>query len=285
MTDYGKAALFMLISALSFAFMSVFVKLAGPLPVWEKVFFRNLISLVISGWSIYATHQSFLGQNENRRFLLGRAITGLVGMILYFYALDKMLLADVNMLVSFSPFFVTLLAWAFLNEKLNKVQVPALFVVFASALLIIKPRFDWSVIPALMAFVASITTGVSHTIVRKLGKKENPDTIIFYFSLLSTIVIFPIMMAHFVKPTNLQWLYLFLTGIFAAIGQYGLTFAYRYGKASEVTIFNFSGIVFSVLLGFFIWGELSDAYSIAGGTVILLMSVYIFYYNNKNHTS
>ena len=285
MTDYGKAALYMLISALSFAFMSVFVKLAGPLPVWEKVFFRNLISLLISGWSIYATHQSFLGQKENRWFLSGRAITGLVGMILYFYALDKMLLADVNMLVSFSPFFVTLLAWAFLNEKLNKVQVPALFVVFASSLLIIKPRFDWSVLPALMAFIASMTTGVSHTIVRKLGKKENPDTIIFYFSLLSTIVIFPIMMVHFVSPTSLQWLYLFLTGIFAAIGQYGLTYAYRYGKASEVTVFNFSGIVFSVLLGYFIWGELSDAYSIAGGTVILLMSVYIFYYNNKNHTS
>ncbi len=281
MNRVAKGAAFMLVSALGFAIMSAFVKLAGDLPVWEKVFFRNLVSLFISWYSITTTHKIYWGQSVNRKFLAGRALTGLIGMVMYFYALDRMLLADANMLVTLSPFFVTLFAWVILKEKRTPVQLPALIVLFAASLLIIKPRFDLAVIPALVAFLSAVTTGISHTLVRFMGNKEKPDTIIFYFSLISTIIIFPFIMVNFVMPDTMQWIFLLATGIFAAVGQFGLTYAYRNAPASKVTVFNFSGIVFSGALGFLIWGEISDYMSIAGAVLILCTAVFLYVAHRK----
>lgn len=186
-------------------------------------------------------------------------------------------LADSAMLNKLSPFFVTLFAALFLKERLGKAQIPALIIVFLSSLLIIKPRFDLSILPALAGFCSAICAGGAYTLIRFLKNRERPETIVFFFSFASVIGTFPLMLMDFVMPTGIQFLFLLLIGVAASFGQFGLTLAYRYAPASEISIYNYTSILFAALVGFLIWGEVPDIYSIAGGIGIILVATALFF--------
>ncbi len=277
----SKAVIFMLISALAFAIMAANVRLAGNIPLFEKVFFRNLVSLLVAFFIIRKSKNKILERKENLKFLLARSLLGLLGVVLYFFAINNLYLADSSMLNKLSPFFVTFFAWLFLKEKLSKFQIIALIIAFFSALLIIKPKFDLTVLPAFAGFLSAMFAGAAYTLVRFLGSREKPATIVFFFSLVSVIVMFPLMMMNFEMPSFIQLLFLLGTGIFAAIGQFGLTLAYKYAKASEVAIYNYTNIIFSAIIGYFLWKEISDTWSIIGGVIVILTSVGVFVYNKN----
>jgi drug/metabolite transporter (DMT)-like permease len=192
-----------------------------------------------------------------------------------------MYLADSSMLNKLSPFFVVLFAYIFLKEKISKMQIPALILVFAAATLIIKPKFDLSVLPALAGFVGAAVAGAAYTLVRYLGSREKPATIVFFFSLISVLGMIPAVAANFVMPKWLEFAALLATGVFAAGGQFGLTYAYKYAPASEVAIYNYSHILFSAAVGFMFWGEVSDVYSIVGGSIMIIVSAAMYIYNRK----
>ncbi|MCK4956243.1 MAG: EamA family transporter, partial [Candidatus Cloacimonetes bacterium] len=126
MTNKTKAVIFMLISATAFAITQAFVKLSGDLPVFEKVFFRNIVSLVIAFITCQKKGSSLFGDKPNRSFLLSRSLIGAIGMVLYFFSISNLILADAAMLNKLSPFFVTIFAVIFLKEKLSRIQIPAL---------------------------------------------------------------------------------------------------------------------------------------------------------------
>ncbi len=258
MDNKPKAVLFMLISAIAFAMMQTMVKLAGDIPTFEKVLFRNMISLFVALYGIYHTKASMFGEKENRKYLLGRSLLGLGGVVFYFYAINHLIMADAAMLNKLSPFFVTIFACLFLKEKLTKIQIPSLILVFTGAMLIIKPQFSFEVLSTGAGLLSAICAGGAYTLVRLLKNKENPSTIVFYFSFVSVIIMIPLTIINFQMPMGMQWLYLIGTGIFAAIGQYGLTFAYKYAPASEISIYNYTSIIFAAIMGFIMWGELPD---------------------------
>jgi len=292
MKDRTKALTFILTSTLSFSFMGAFVKALGDFPVAEKVFFRNSISMIVAfmilSFSVKYSPQrkeGFLklifGKIENQKYLLVRSMFGLLGVAFHFYALSKLYLADSQMLNRTSPIFVSLFAFIFLKEKLSKLQTSTIFIALIGAIMVIKPKFDYSMLPALGAFGAAIMAGAAYTFIRFLRKKESPETIIFYFSLFSMIGSLPFMITTFVYPNTEQWMMLLGIGLTASIGQIGLTHAYRYAKASEVSIYTYTGIIFSALIGFFLWDEISDMISILGGLIIVLSAVTVFYHNNR----
>jgi drug/metabolite transporter (DMT)-like permease len=180
------------------------------------------------------------------------------------------------MLNKLSPFFVTFFAIIFLKENLTFMKVFSMIVVFAGALLIIKPQWDMSIMPALAGFSSAAFAGAAYTLVRFLKDKENPSTIVFYFSFISVVGTLPFMMMNFVLPNTIQLTYLILTGIFAAIAQFALTYSYKYAPASEVAIYNYTNIVFSAILGFLIWNEVPDYLSVIGGAIIIIMAITVY---------
>jgi drug/metabolite transporter (DMT)-like permease len=188
MTNKTKSVVFMLISAFAFAVTQAFVKLAGDLPSYEKVFFRNIISLLIAAFICYKNGSILLGKKESMKFLISRSLLGAIGMVLYFYSISHLILADAAILNKLSPFFVTIFAVIFLKERISKIQVPSMIIIFLAALLIVKPRFELSILPALAGFSSAIFAGAAYTLVRVLGKKERPETIIFVFSLITTLL-------------------------------------------------------------------------------------------------
>jgi drug/metabolite transporter (DMT)-like permease len=282
MSNKTKAVILMLISSFAFALSAAAVKLAGNLPVFEKVFFRNIVSVVIAFIVLRQKKMPAFGKLENQKYLISRSLLGILGMVLYFYAITHLVLADSAILHKLFPFFVTIFASIFLKEKISKIQIPALILVFFAALLIIKPRFDYSILPALAGFGCAVISGMAYTLVRFLRDREHPSTIVFYFSLSSLVILSPLVILDFQEPTSIQWIYLLMIGIFAAIGQFSLTYAYRFGKASEVAIYNYSNIIFAAVIGFLIWGEISDIWSIAGGSIIIIISIIVFIYNNRS---
>lgn len=269
----------MITSALCFAIMSAMIRLSGDLPIFEKVFFRNLIILFPAFYSAVKSGQNVLGKKENRKYLLVRALFGVVAVVTYFYAVDNLLLADSAMLNRMSPFFVTVFAYIFLREKFSRLQIPALLIVFLAALLIIKPKFDAAILPAVSGFFSAIMSGAAYTMLRILGSKEKSAVIILYFASITIIIVGPLMLLNYKIPTGDQLMYLILTGVFAAGGQFWLTLSYRFSKASEVSIYNYTNIIFASIVGFIIWREISDMWSLIGGAIIIATSAIMFLHN------
>lgn len=280
-SDRTKGIMFLVFSAFGFAVMSAFVKLAGDLPSFQKTFFRNLVSCLIALFFIIKNKESFFGKKENQKVLLLRSALGTVGIVLNFYSIDKLVLSDANMLNKLSPFFVIIFSALFLSEKINFKQFIAIIIAFVGTIFIIKPSFNLDMIPAIMGILGAVFAAGAYTCLRVLGGKEKHYTIVFYFSLFSSIVIFPFMMAVYTPMSIQQLFYLLMAGVFASIGQFGITIAYKYAPAKEISIFDYSNILFSAIISFLIFGVLPDALSFIGYFIIFAASYYMFIYNKK----
>lgn len=272
MSNKTKAVFCMLISALGFTFMSVTVKYVTGIPLFEKVFFRNLISLGVAFFMLKKSSAPMFGRRENQLALLARSIFGLAGVVLNFYAIANLTLADSSMLGKLSPIFVTIMACIFLKEKIDNKQILSIIITFLGALLVIKPEFSLEMLPSLSGIMSAASAGIAYTLLRYLKDKESPDTIIFYFSLISVVFTAPFALAEYVQPTFTQLGLLLATGVFASVGQFGITYAYKYAKATEVSIYNYSAIVFGIILGFIFFGEIPDTLSLLGGAIIIAVA-------------
>ena len=276
-----KGIFFIIMSAFGFAVMSAFVKLAGDLPSFQKTFFRNLVSCFVALFFIVKNKQSFFGKRENQKILLARSLFGTIGMVCNFYAIDKLVLSDANMLNKLSPFLVIIFCAIFLKEKIKPVQIISIMVAFTGALFIIKPDFNMGMGPGIIGILGAIFAAAAYTCLRVLGGKENHYTVVFYFSLFSLIIISPIMVYIYEPMTIKQLCYLVGAGTFATIGQFGITLAYKYAPSKEISIFDYSNIIFSAIISFIVFNVLPDYKSIIGYIIIFSASFYMYMYNRK----
>ncbi|MFR8868694.1 DMT family transporter [Paraclostridium sordellii] len=280
-SDRNKGILFIIISAFGFAMMSAFIKLSGDLPSFQKTFFRNLVSCIIAFALILKYKESFFGSKENRKILVWRSIFGTLGIILNYYAIDRLVLSDANMLNKLSPFFVIIFSAIFLKEKIKTNQAIAVGIAFIGALFIIKPTLNFEVIPSVVGTMGAIFAAAAYTCLRVLGGKEKFYTVVFFFSLFSTLAILPFTIVVYKSMTIVQFGYLILAGIFASIGQFGVTLAYKYAPAKEISIFDYSNIIFSAIISIIIFNTIPDKFSFIGYIIIFSASYYMFRYNKK----
>lgn len=274
-----KGAIFIILSAFGFAMMSAFVKISGDLPSFQKTFFRNIISLLVAFIAIVNKKERFFGKRENQKLLILRSSFGTLGIIFNYYAIDRLILSDANALNKLSPFFVIIFSWIFLKENINLKQILAVALAFIGAMFIIKPTFNFEIMPSIVAVLGAVFAASAYTCVRALGNKENPNTIVFYFSLFSSIVTLPLMLISYKPMSWLQLIYLILAGVFASIGQYGISYAYKFAPAKDISIFDYTNIIFSSIISFVIFGTLPDYLSIIGYILIFMASLYMIIYN------
>jgi drug/metabolite transporter (DMT)-like permease len=270
-----RAMAWMVVSGLSFALMGAMVKLSGDVPVTLKVFFRNLVTLGITTGVAVNMRENPFSPTPHAGLLLLRSLFGLGGVLLYFVALSKLTLADASLLNKTSPFFVMVFAVALLKEPFDRVLIPALVAAFLGAMLVIKPSFDYELWPAVGGLFSGMFAGMAYTLVRALRGRESPNRIIFTFSLVSTLATLPFLIASPPRPSTGQWLALLGTGVFAAGGQYGLTFAYHHARASRISVFTYLHVLFALIVGLVIWGERPDLASVFGGLLIVGAAIFI----------
>ncbi|WP_307771616.1 DMT family transporter [uncultured Treponema sp.] len=199
-----------------------------------------------------------------------------------FYALDRMNISDAAMLNKMSPFFSVLASMFILGEKPTFVSVLSLIAAFSGSLLVIKPSFDFTkFFPALVGFAGGIGAGIAYTFVRKLHSyKVNGNLIIAFFSAFSCLLAVPYMIFNYTPMTTKQLLLLLGAGVAAACGQIGVTGAYFNAPASKISIYEYTQIIFSAILGFLAFGQIPDATSIIGYTIIIGSAAAVFFYNS-----
>ncbi len=282
MSNTVKGIICIIISAFCFALMSAFVRLSGDLPSVEKAFFRNAIALIIVLVTIIKKREKLQFTKRDLPILLLRSIFGTIGLLCNFYAVDHLNLADASMMQKLSPFFVIVLSFIILKEKCSIAQWIAVVGAFIGALFIIKPSGDFNNFPAVIAAIGGLGAGSAYTMVRLLGKRKvTPNLIIMAFSGFSCLVCLPFMIVDFKPMTLVQFAILLLAGIFAAGGQFAITRAYIYAPASKISIYDYSQIIFSAVLGFLMFGQIPDALSFVGYAVIIAMALWMFIYNKK----
>lgn len=265
--------------------MNVAVKSIPNISIFEKVFFRNLISCVVATGILMYQKRGFYVKKENRKAIFLRSILGFLGIVSNFYAIQYLLLADSNMLGKLSPITVSFVAVLYLKEKVDKEQILGIFLSFVGALFVIKPSFSLSVLPSLSGLLSVSFAGISYTVIRYLNDKENPNIIVFYFSLLSVLCSIPLMLPGFKVPTEREWLYLMSVGVLACLAQFFMTYSYQNAEASEVSVYNYSGIPYGILLGYLFFDEIPDVYSIVGGTMIIVVAVFLYFHNKHQKGS
>lgn len=276
-----------ILSAFCFAWMNAFVRLSGDLPFIEKSFFRNFVALLLALVMLLRERggpRSFLPQKGTLPFLLIRAAAGTLGILCNFYAIDHLALSDASILNKMSPFFAILCSWLFLREKLNWKQGLIVLGAFVGALCVIKPSFaNADLFPSLIGLLGGFGAGVAYTMVRRLGQLgENKAYIVFFFSAFSCIVTLPYLIFAFEPMTWGQLLCLVMAGVSAAGGQFGVTSAYCYAPAKEISVYDYTQIIFAAGLGFLLFAQIPDWLSILGYCIIIAMAVAMFFYNKES---
>lgn len=278
-----QGILLIISSAFCFALMSAMVRLAGDLPTLQKCFFRNLVSIPFALSILWQERPNLRAELQHTPGLLLRAFCGTVGLVCNFYAIDHMLLADASILNRLSPFVTVLLSRLFLKERINHLQIGSILVAFLGALCIIRPGFgSLSSVPALIATLGGIGAGSAMAAVRWLTQKgANKAMIVFVFSVFSSLIMVPYIICYYQPMTLRQTLILLLAGLAATGGQFSITYAYAKAPSREISVFDYTIVIFTALLGFILFGQIPDLISWLGYTIIISISILMFVYDMK----
>ncbi len=288
LSNRSKGVICILLSALCFSGMSSFINLSGDVPVFQKVFFRNLVALIIASTALLKNKESFKPAKGCLPYHLIRSGVGLMGVFGNFYATTKMAsTADAAILNKMSPFFTLIFSAIFLKERVKPRQAAAIAVAFVGAMFVIKPTLsNVELIPSICGFAGGIAAGAAYTAVRHMGNKgENGRFTVFFFSMFSCLFTVPYLIFDFHPMTKEQWIYLLMVGLCAAGGQFSITAAYTFAPSREISIYDYSNVIFTAISGyFFLGGQVPDALSFVGYFIICAMAVWMFLYNKKEHS-
>ena len=282
-SDRNKGVFFIILSAFCFALMNVFVRMAGDLPFIQKSFFRNFVAFFFALILMKKQGIKISMPKGSKLDLVLRATFGTIGIFCNFYAIDNMLVSDASMLNKLSPFFVIIFSYFILSEKIKPFQGLCVFIAFIGTLFVIKPGFTGiPIFPALIGIVGGMCAGIAYTYVRKLGTKGvKGPFIVFFFSMFSCLVSLQYLILEFKPMSPYQILILLLTGLAASGGQFFITAAYTHAPAREISIYDYSQIIFATILSFVLLGQIPDLYSFIGYIIICIASVIMFLYNNN----
>lgn len=282
MRSKNKAILYVLSSAFCFALMNTFVRLSGDIPSVQKSFFRNLVAFFFAVILLIRAREPVRVQRRNLPFFFIRAFMGTVGILCNFYAVDHLLLSDVSMLNKLSPFFAIIFSFLCLKERIKPFQLFGILAAFCGALLIVKPGFSISAFPAFIGMFGGLAAGAAYTAVRYLGQHgERGPVIVLVFSGFSCLVVLPVILLDYTPMSGYQLAMLLLAGLAAAGGQFSITAAYSNAPAREISVYDYTQVIFAALLGFIFFSQIPDVWSVIGYVIICGVSVIMYRYNQR----
>ena len=278
-----KGIFFIILSSFCFAVMNLFVSMAGDVPAMQKSFFRNIVSALFAFLMIVKNGEKpGIRDRKNLPDYILRSLFGTLGIICNFYAVSHLNLADASMLNKMSPFFTLLFSMLILGETATLFQIACVAGAFVGSLFIIKPAFgSMALFPSLVGLCGGMAAGAAYTM-RKLRLAGEPGPmIILFFSVFSCVFCLPSMLLSYAPMSGRQLGMLLLAGLFASGGQFSITASYSYAPANQISVYDYSMMIFSTLLGFFVLGQVPDALSFIGYFVICAMAVLMFLYNRR----
>ena len=257
----------MLVSGVFFALMNVSVKFIPHIPAIEIILFRSLFSLVFSFLVLKQLGVSVFG--NNKKLLIIRGIVGSIGLISFFYTLQKIPLASAVTMQYLSPIFTTILGIFLVKERVKPIQFLFFGVSFAGV--IVLQGFDARVnlLYGSIGVVSALFSGLAYNVIRRLKNTEHPLVIIFYFPLVTLPVASIVSYFTWIQPIGWDWAILLWIGMCTQAAQYFMTVAYQNSNVSKVASLSYLGILYALFFGFIFFGETFGAMSYVGMGLVL----------------
>jgi drug/metabolite transporter (DMT)-like permease len=285
-----KAIGLKLLSALLFAALSALVrKLSDVTPVGQLVFFRSACAIP-PVLLIYALRGELMVAVRTTRVFgqLGRGALSIGGMYTNFSALQRLPLADATAISFASPLITVALAAIILKEKVRIYRWTAVLVGFAGVVVMLIPHLDLSLyatvgamsvatVGSLFALFAAFCNAGTVIQTRRLTQSEATSSIVFYFSLMTALAGLVSLPFAWHTPNSTEWLLLIGTGLFGGIGHIFLTESYRYAPASVIAPFDYSSMLWALLLGYWMFGELPTVLVYVGACIVAGAGLFVIW--------
>ena len=274
--DIRLGILYMLASVFLFSLQNVTVKwLAERYPVAEMVFFRSALSLLPAAILVWrAGGPSVLRTRRLKGHLLRSALWGgsLGAAFLSYHLLP---LADAISLSFAAPLFLTALSWPLLHEAVGKYRWSAVVAGFVGVLVMAHPTGGGNALGILYGVLNALFGALGSIAVRGLSRTESSQCVVFYMGLFIALFTLPLLPFAWVRPDFLDLLGLVSLGLVGGVGQYWTTQALFYAPAAAVAPFNYTALVWGLLLGFLIWHEVPDLWMVVGALIVTASGLYI----------
>jgi drug/metabolite transporter (DMT)-like permease len=267
-------ALCVLSASLTFAIMGAVVKVVSLSLTNEMVvFFRNFCALFfILPWVWYSHPPGGVRTSHFSLHLL-RSVAGLGGMYCFFYVIARMQLSESFLLMSTAPLFIPIIAYLWINEPVERKVRGAIVVGFSGIILILKPGIGVFQPIAFIGLAAGLLGALAMVSIRRMSSSEPTIRIVFYFTMLGTLISAMPLVWLWQPPKAEIWWLLLLIGLLAAVGQFLLTKGYSLAPAARVGPFSYSNVVFAMLLGSILWDESLDYLTWVGALLVCIAGI------------
>lgn len=267
---------YMVLASLAFALMLVFIKLSGQkfgMNTYEITFWRVSFALVLLGGFSWLKGRSFRTNYPKEHFW--RSLAGSIALLMNFYVVLHLPLATASTLQNTSAIFLGLLSIIILKQKPSLMAWLSLILGFIGVVILLKPATGGDTFAMLIGLASGAISGYAYLQVRELSLLGEPAwRIVFYFSLLSTIIAGLLALYFGFSPVTLANLpYIIGIGVTALAGQLLMTYAYQVGQKFVVATLSYMTVVFALLFGVWLFGERLDWVSLLGIGVIVASGI------------
>ena len=270
------SARYMVLSAIGFSMMGVFVKLAGArgIPVLEIVAARALVSMVLSYVDIKRKNIDVWGHRKG--LLLARGFVGALALICVYYSLLNLPFAEATVLQYLHPMFTAILALFFLGERIHWATSLCIALSLVGLIVVVQPEILWGnqsthypLFAISAAILGAVGSAVAYVIVRKLSATEDSSVVIFYFPIIALPLSIILLGSDFVMPQGWEWGMLLMVGVGTQLGQVGLTKAMQTESAGKATGFSYLQVVFAIVFGMVFFNEIPTVWVLLGASFII----------------
>ena len=265
-----KGALLLVLGEGLLAVMAAMIKhLSDTLPVEMIVFGRNLIGLAVLLPVLVASGGIRDLRTSHLRLHFIRGFTGVTAMFCFFFTIAHIPLAEAVLVKMTVPFFLPLVAWLWLNDRISGHTWAAIVLGFVGVGVIL--RADEGVVDPVMlvALAGAAIMSVAKVSIRRMAASEPPHRVVFYFSLFATLLSALLLLRVQQMPTGTEMLWLLAIGSVAIAGQFAMTTAYQLARPGQVGVYNYSAVVWAAFLGWLFWGETLVLSTVLGTLLII----------------
>lgn len=270
----GQGALWMLLGGFFFSCMGVGIKFLGAeMDSFQIAFLRALFGFIVI--LPFALRRGLSGlKTRVLKLHLARGVVGILGMLSIFYAITHLPLADAVALTFTRPLFLILLAVLFLGEMIRWRRWTATAVGFVGVLVMVQSQGEFE-FASLVALFGALMVALVSVFLKKLSVTEAPTTMMFYFGLIASVIsAFPAMIV-WTPPSFEDLAILVLLACFGSGANFCAIRAFSVGEATAVAPFDYTRLIFSGILGFFVFAEIPTLAMLIGAGIIVASSLYI----------
>jgi len=267
----------MFLTGVLFVGVTAIVKYVGDgLPPAEAAFLRYVIGLVFFIPIIGDFKKVKLSRRDLKLFAF-RGIAHSLGVTLWFYAMTSITMAEVTAMSFLTPVFVTVGAAIFLGERFSSVRSFAILISLIGVLIILRPGFRELSLGHVTMILNGIFFAISYLIAKVMADKASPLVVVGMLSIMVTIGLAPLAFLVWVPPTLVQLGWMSLLALVATVGHYTMTLALRAAPISVTQPISFLQLVWSIMIGAFVFMEGFDKWVFIGATLILFSVSFIMW--------